>query len=167
MNLTFQIETTDIQHDIEPLLEMHYDELCMHKEAMALLPDWAKYKFLEQHDKLLAFTVRDYGVLVGYAVFFVDAHIHYSGALIANNDIIFLRKDYRTQQTVWSVFRRLFRIPKKTPSIGEQLIAYSEEQLKAFGVDKVIWHIKFKLNWSGMMLRRGYQREDFTVSKIL
>lgn len=171
MNLTFQIETTACKDDIEPLLALHYDELCQHKEAMALVPDWDKYRFLEQHDKLLAFTVRDSGKLIGYAVFFVDAHIHYSDTLIANNDIIFLHKDYRNKVTPWTVFRsvvrRALRIPKRTTSIGEQLIVFSEQQLKNFGVNKVIWHIKFKLNWGGMMLRRGYEREDFTVSKII
>lgn len=152
MTLRYNTETVDeVRADIAPLLALHYDELCMHKDDMELAPDWDRYYALEQANRLLAFTVRDDGALIGYAVFFVDVHIHYAGTLTAMNDVTFVHKDYRSRSRA-----------------GLNLIAYSEHQLKKICVKvKVIWHIKFKLDWSPILLRRGYTPEDFTVSKIL
>lgn len=150
--LTFATESVDeVRHDIEPLLALHYDELCMHKEVMELAPDWDRYYALENANRLLAFTARDDGRLVGYSVFFVDVHIHYKGNLTAVNDVIFLHKDYRSGTRG-----------------GTQLIDYSERSLKQLGgTVKCIWHIKFVNDWSAILLRRRYRREDFSVSKIL
>lgn len=152
MTITFATETVaEVQADIEPLLALHYDELCASKEWMALAPDWDRYIALENMDRLLAFTARDDGKLIGYSVFFVDVHIHYRGNLIANNDVIFVHRDYR-----------------KGSRTGLDLIAYSEQQLKLICVQvKVIWHIKFKQDWSAILRRRKYVPEDFTMGKIL
>lgn len=151
MTIIFATETVaQVRADIAPLLDLHYDELTLHKDVMQLAPDWPRYETLEDADKLLAFTARDDGQLIGYSVWFVDAHIHYAGTLVATNDVIFLHKNYR-----------------HGTSAGRDLIGYSEQMLKSFGVDKAIWHIKFKNDWSAILRRRGYEREDFTIGKIL
>lgn len=148
--MDYAVETVEqVRPDIGALLQLHYEELTADKEHVALAPDWGRYLSLEALDKLLAFTVRDEGKLIGYSVWFVDAHIHYKDLLVAANDVIFLHKDYRKGGT------------------GKKLIDHSEHMLKWFGVDKVIWHIKFKQDWSAILLRRGYAKEDFTVGKIL
>lgn len=170
--MDYAVETVEqVRPDIGALLQLHYEELCVHKDAMALAPDWPMYQALEDAHKLLAFTARDEGKLVGYAVFFVAPHIHYVETLVANNDIIFLHQDYRNKVNAWTVIRsmlrRALRIPKRSVSTGAQLIEYSEQMLKLFGVNKVVWSIKFKLDWSVLLLRRGYAKEDFTVGKIL
>lgn len=172
MNLEFSIEDVEIvKCDIAGLIELHYEELCANREVIELAPDFDRYQQLEDMGKLAIFTVRDDGILVGYSIFFVDAHIHYKNQLFANNDIIFLHKSYRNPFTVkrWLISwtRRALMIPKRTKGIGEQLIDFSEDQLRIIGVTKVIWHIKFRLNWFPILKRRGYGREDFTVAKIL
>lgn len=169
--ITFDTENVDdVRDDIENLIQEHYEELCAHRDIIKLAPDWTRYKALEDACKLLVYTVRDGGILVGYSVWFVDVHIHYSGQLFANNDIIFLSKSHRNVTTWWTVtcstVKRWFGCAPSN-STGKQLIAYSEAQLKLIGVTKAIWHIKFKLNWSPILFRRGYEREDFTVAKIL
>lgn len=151
MAITFATETVaDVRGDIGPLLQFHYDELAMHKDAISLAPDWQRYLALEQARRLLVFTARDDEHLIGYAAFFVDVHIHYSGSLVASNDVIFLHKDYRRGSTA-----------------GADLITYSEDTLRTYGVNKVLWHIKFKFNWSAILKRRGYAPEDFTMGKLL
>lgn len=172
MALTFDIEDVEIvKDDITGLIELHYEELTAHRDVIELAPDFERYQQLEDMGKLAIFTVRDDDLLVGYSIFFVDAHIHYKNQLFANNDIIFLHKSYRNPFTVkrallsWT--RRLLMIPKRTKGIGEQLIDFSEDQLRIIGVTKVIWHIKFRLNWFPILKRRGYSREDFTAAKIL
>lgn len=180
--MNFNIESVcDVRFCIEDLIGLHYEELTANKDAIELAPDFDRYQELENLGKLAIFTVRDPayedrgypgGKLVGYSIFFIDAHIHYRNQTFANNDIIFLHKDYRNRATFWTVLRSWIRrnvlcIPKKTKGLGEQLIDFSEEQLKLMCVTKVIWHIKFKLNWAPILYRRGYAREDFTVGKIL
>lgn len=169
--ITFDTESVgDVHDDIEELIQEHYEELCGNRDIIKLAPDWNRYYALEEANKLLVYTVRDGGILVGYSVWFVDVHIHYSGQLFANNDIIFLSKSHRNVTTPWTVaLATIKRWMGFAPgnSVGKQLIAYSEAQLKLIGVTKAIWHIKFRLNWSPILFRRGYEREDFTVAKIL
>jgi hypothetical protein len=98
----------------------------------------------------MAFTARDGEKLIGYSVWFLDAHIHYADALVASNDVIFVHKSYR-----------------KGSSVGTDLITYSERMLKQIGVNKALWHIKFDHDWSAILRRRGYANEDFIVGKIL
>lgn len=151
MTITYATETVgQVRRDIEPLLELHYDEVAMHKDAISLAPDWARYQTLEDADRLMAFTARDDGKLIGYSVWFMDMHIHYAGALIGVNDVIFVHRDYR-----------------KGCSAGTDLILYSEKMLKQIGVNKAVWHIKFDHDWSAILRRRGYTAEDFTMGKIL
>lgn len=151
MTITYAVESVDqVKADIGELLEMHYDEVAMHKEAMTLAPDWPRYYQLERDYRLVALTAREDGRLVGYSVFFLDMHIHYAGALVAVNDVIFVRRDCR-----------------QGTNIGTDLILYSERMLKQAGVTKVVWHIKFDHDWSAILRRRGYVKEDFTVGKIL
>jgi hypothetical protein len=181
MDLQFNIESVaEVRGDLEDLIIAHYEELTANKDVVQLAPDYERYQQLEDMGKLAIFTVRDMpnlndgtipGKLVGYSIFFIDQHIHYRNQSFANNDIIFLHQDYRNPFTwrrwLLSWTRRLLVIPKRTKGIGEQLIDFSEEQLRLMCVTKVIWHIKFKLNWFPILKRRGYAREDFTVGKIL
>lgn len=172
MDLVFTSEdVVDVKTDILYLLDLHYEELCARKDVIKLAPNFDQYQALEDAGKLMVYTARDAGQLVGYSVWFIDCHIHYQHQLFANNDIIFLHPSYRNKTTAWTVtrsyLRRLFGLKKKTKGVGEQLIDYSETQLRLIGVTKAIWHVKFKLNWSPILFRRGYSREDFTMSKIL
>jgi hypothetical protein len=182
MCISYAIEAVaEVQADIGDLIREHYAELTHDKDRIDLAPDFERYQALEDAGKLAIFTVRDdrlisweseeRSALVGYAIFFIDQHIHYKNQSFANNDIIFLDKNYRTKHTPWTVIKSrakaMLGIKKKTSSIGSNLIDFSEEQLKLMGVTKVIWHIKFSLDWSAILKRRGYHREDFTLGKVL
>ena len=169
--ITYAIENVgDVRKDIEPLLALHYEELCLNKEAMVLAPDWGRYYALEKLNKLLIFTARDAGKLIGYSVFFADVHIHYGASLVAVNDVIFVHQDYRNKFSlgsfIGSYIRRLLRM-KPRFGVGKSLIEYSEQQLRLIGAAKIAYRIKFTFNWSVILLRRGYQREEFVVGKIL
>lgn len=168
----FNIESVaEVQDDIQELIVQHYEELTAHKDVIQLAPNYAQYQGLEDAGKLAIFTVRYGDRLIGYSIFFIDHHIHYAGQVFANNDIIFLHRDFRNPdgwtRLAWGYVRRLLHIPKAEQGLGSQLISFSEDQLRIIGVTKVIWHIKFRLNWFPILKRRGYGREDFTAAKIL
>lgn len=176
MCIFYAIETVEeVRYDITDLIRLHYAELTHDKDQIDLAPDFDRYQALEDAGKLAIFTVRkedtDDDLLIGYAIFFIDQHIHYKHQSFANNDIIFLHQDYRTKHTPWTILRSRVRsmlgIKKASSSIGSNLIDFSEQQLKLMGVTKAIWHIKFSLDWSAILKRRGYHREDFTLGKIL
>lgn len=139
----------DVRAEIAPLLEMHYQELTCHKEAIKLAPMWGQYEAIEKAGKLAVFTARESGDLVGYAAFFVAPHLHYADTLCATNDVLFLHPLYRRGAT------------------GIRLIRYCEDELKKAGVGKLTWHIKHSLDWSPILMRMGYASEEVMVGKIL
>jgi GNAT superfamily N-acetyltransferase len=148
--IALQRETLyDVMEDVAPLLELHYRELTMHKERIALDPVWERYAALEKQGSIALFTARVEEKLVGYSAFFVQSHIHYERTLVASNDVLFLHPDYRKG------------------SCGIKLIRFSEQQLKAQGVDKITWHVKFSKDFRPILHRLGYVDEEVTVGKIL
>lgn len=165
--IAFAQETYDtLRADIEPLLELHYREVALNQDVVKLDPMFERYQQLDQDGRILFFTARDEGALIGYAIFFTDVHLHYVNSLMAISDVIFVLREYRRKTNQgWIFWSRLKR--SKPLKVGSGLIDFSEQTMRMIGVDKVIYHIKFKFDWSPMLLRRGYGKEDFTVAKIL
>ena len=123
---TFQRElAVGLWAEIVPLLQAHKAEIS-HYPDIALDPDVALYNEVERQGALRCYTVRLDGELVGYAVFFVRAGLHYRGSLQAVQDVLFLWPDCRVS------------------SIGYRLIQFAEAQLKGEGVQVVFHHIKAK-----------------------
>ncbi len=135
--------------EIQPLIQLHYDEIALNKEHIPLDPDWDAYQFLADSNRMLIVAAREDGVLVGYAVFFITQHIHYKSTKVANNDILYLHPDYR--------------YGKK----GIRLIKDSETACRHRGVDKILWHIKFAKDFRNIFYRLGYIDEDAIVGKML
>jgi hypothetical protein len=141
---------SDVQSEIQPLLEEHYKELTLNKDMVSLEVDWAKYKKLEEMNMLSVLTIRINGVLIGYSVFFVQSHIHYKSLKTASNDVLFLKKEYRSGSRA-----------------GLMLIKNSEKHLASLGVQKIIWHIKLSNDWSKILIRLGYVTEEVILGKLL
>lgn len=135
-----------VQKEIEPLLKEHYEEIAWNQEKIPLRPDWAKYQKLEVAGILRVFAARRSGALIGYAVYFVSLHLHYSETLWAANDIIFVRKSERG-------------------SVGVKLLRFSETELRSEGVKLVGLHIKLEHDWSRMAERLGYEKTEFNLLK--
>jgi GNAT superfamily N-acetyltransferase len=150
LNLTFAKESVlRVADEIMPLLELHYEEVALHKDSIKLDPDWARYVAMEEQGNCHVYTLRDGVVLVGYAVFFMSQHIHYQRTLVASNDILFIHPMYR----------------RGTAAL--RFIKYCEEQVKNRGVNKITWHVKKHNDWSAILHRIGYETEETIVGKIL
>ena len=130
---------SQVQTECQSLIELHWEEIALNKDSIKLNPDWDAYYSLEDQGKLKIFTARDGNTLVGYFVVILGNNIHYKDHLFANNDIIYLHKD----------FRKGFA--------GVRLIKFAEACLKEDGVsvltintkihqpfDKVLERLKFK-----------------------
>ena len=136
-----------VRPNIDGLLDLNYDELTLNKQAIKLNPDWAKYAQLEQDNKLVIFTVRHHDVLVGYSFFIVDTHLHYKDLVVANNDVLFIHREYRQGM------------------LGIKFLKFCDANLHY--VDKIVWHVKDSNDFKPILHRMGYNNEDTLVGKIV
>jgi len=148
--ITFNVEPVlDCKEEMLSLLDEHYEELTLNKHVVKLNPNWEEYDRREKQGKFVYITASDEGKLIGYSAWFVDYHIHYADLLVASNDVIFLKKEYRQGMT------------------GIKLIKYSEKVMREMGVNKITWHIKESNDFRPILQRMGYNIEDIIVGKIV
>lgn len=137
----------ECQLDIQPvLLNEHWAEVGHYKD-IPIDMQWNKYSLLEKAGVLRCFTIRsplneefEESVLMGYAFFFVDKHIHYKNTLVANQDILYVRKLYR--------------------GIGKTFLRWCDEQLKEEGVVTVTHHAKPWFNYGDLFEDMGYEKAE-------
>jgi hypothetical protein len=147
--ITFDVEPVLwCRADMLVLLDEHYEELTLNKHVVKLNPNWDEYSRREIAGKFALITMRDDGKLIGYSAWFIDYHIHYRDLLVATNDVIFLKKEYRTGVN------------------GIKLLKKSEEFVKKWNPHKITWHIKESNNFSPILKRMGYSTEDIILGKI-
>lgn len=139
--ITYQQEFLDsCKKDCQELIRLHWEEIALNKEKIKLNPDWNAYNKLEESGSLKIFTARSDKELVGYFVVLVGRNLHYKDHIFAENDILYLHKDYRKGYT------------------GIKLIKFAEKCLKEDGVsilkvntkihqpfDKLMSFLKFNL----------------------
>jgi GNAT superfamily N-acetyltransferase len=134
--------------ELEKLFPLHYEELCVTKDY-PLLPDWEGYRRLGQAGMLRTITCRADEELIGYIVFFIQPHMHYSTCITAFEDVYFVRKDYRKGR------------------VGIKLFQYAEKVLKERGINRIIMHTKLHLDNSRLFEYLGYKNTDKVFTKLL
>ena len=144
-----QIKATDYIEKAWDLLEEHRQELATYKHLMILKPDVDKYKILESQNKLISLAMFDDKEIVGYSVLILTNALHYSDLTIAQNDVLYLRKDLRKSK--W----------------GLALIRATENAAKDAGVKMIMWHGKENTPFSQLMPKLGYIVQDIMFSKEL
>jgi hypothetical protein len=85
--------------ELKPLLAEHNIEVGSYTESLELDPKWGIYEELDALGYLTIFTMRDEGELIGYNIFRVDTHIHYQQDLWADNDVLYIKPEYRHAET--------------------------------------------------------------------
>ncbi|TFH47153.1 MAG: GNAT family N-acetyltransferase [Lysobacterales bacterium] len=131
-----------------PMFKAHYEEIAKFKD-IPLDIDIDAYLRIEKIGRLRVFTVRDDGVLIGYAIFTVGPHPHYNGHIHAMQDILYLKPEYRKGR------------------IGQRLISFSDEKLEREGVDVVFQHVKVYADFGGLLEMLGYEKMDTIWAKRL
>lgn len=123
--ITYQREKLfEIEDELRPILDEHYEEIAMYRDKIKLVPDWSRYYALEDNDILKIATVRDSGELVGYYIIMVVPNIHYSDDLYAVNDIVLIKPEYRNAK------------------VGIGLFSFVEVWMKELGVSVMTMHMK-------------------------
>lgn len=139
----------ELAEEVKPLLRQHWEEIANHKEHIPLDVDFDTYYRLQTDKKLIVLTVRDAGLLVGYAAFFLLYTCHYKSSLFALNDVIWLHPDYRKG------------------SAGLRLIAACENVIARTEAKKISWHVKPVNGMRAILEARGYVLEELSLGKAL
>jgi GNAT superfamily N-acetyltransferase len=148
--MTFKEEKlSDAIEEMKPLFEIHRQEITFYKDIL-LNPDYEAYAKIEKAGLTRVYTARDdSNKLIGYAVFFVKGNLHYKQSLVATEDIIYVAQEYRRG------------------TIGTRLIKFCDDELRKLGVQVVSHHVKFDHDWSKILLRMGYDRQEMNLTKRL
>ncbi len=148
--MQFQRETLfDVIEEVQPLLELHYEELALRKDVIKLAPRWDIYTELERLGCFVVLTAREGEELIGYNAFFLNRHMHYGDFTVAQNDVLFLHPAAR----------------RGTAAL--RFIDWAEPALRELGAQKITYHIKFSLDWRPILHRRGYRDEEVMCAKLL
>lgn len=145
--MKYALERMDaVIEEIKPLLQAHYEEIAKYKD-IPLEPDWELYKKVDELGIMKIFTSRkeDDNSLIGYGIYFVKPHLHYTTCLLAQQDILFISPNHRGS--------------------GMKFIMWCDEQLKTMGVNLVIHHVKATHNFGPMLERIGYELMDYIYSR--
>ena len=128
-----------VKKEVKPLLESHWHEIALNKDHIKLNPDWNNYHTLEKIGALRIYTARtDEGKLVGYFVVIMSKSLHYKDHMFANNDIIFISKEYRKGLT------------------GLKFIKYACNKLRSEGVTLLNINTKVHHDFGKVMSRIGF-----------
>ena len=144
-----EIKATDKIDECWDLLQAHREELATHKNLMILKPDIQKYKILEDKNALFTLALYDEDKIVGYSVNVLTNNLHYSDLIMAQNDLLFLRKDLRKGRH------------------GLSLIRATEVAAAARGAKYIIFHAKPGTAFSDIMPKLGYGIQDIMFGRVL
>ena len=134
--------------DLQALAEREYDEVGQ-KDLDCLNIDWGRYLELDAAEKLATFIAKRDGVIVGYAVFVVQTHIHYQDALVAANSAVYAVPEVRAGRVILKLLR------------------FAEMGLKAQGVQKIYYHVKQTKDFGRLLGHLGYQDVERMYAKVV
>lgn len=146
----FQIEKVrDVRKEVQPLLEMHWEQIALNKDKIKLNPDWEQAEKLCDEGRLKIFTARKDGNLVGYFAVIVGTSLHYKDHKFANCDVIYVHPEHRTGMT------------------GYKLIKVAEDYLKKSGVSLININTKVHTPFDKLMVKMGYNLIERLYSKYI
>ena len=131
------------------LFEEHYEEIARNKEVMKLKPDKKAYRNLEEANQIFILSAWQDDVLIGYSVNFVLNHPHYADLLLAQNDLLYIKKEMRGSRA------------------GLRLIKETETHATSLGCKLMLWHAKENTALGAILPRLIYGVQDIIYSKEL
>jgi GNAT superfamily N-acetyltransferase len=134
----------------QALLELHWQEIALHRDLIPLAPDLASYQELERRGQLQLVTMRDdEGTLYGYHVTLIRPHLHYRHSLTGFVDVYYLHPSQRKGSTAALLFR------------------FAEAHLKARGVQRMYASCKLSLDLQVLFRRVGWTEIERVFSKLV
>ena len=139
----------DVIEELKPHLHEHYKEVAMYQDKIDFDPNYEAYGVAQDNGMLYIYTMRDEDELVGYNIFFVQTHPHYSSNMFAVNDIVYIAPNYR----------------HKVDTLG--FFAYCENSLKELGVDVMTYHMKVLKTFEMLMKTLEMDHAEHMYTKYI
>lgn len=151
MSYTYQREyLDDVLEELEPLLQLHYEEVCFYKDKLELKPAYDLYRILESLGTIHIYTARtEEGELVGYAVSLIQKNLHYSDHGYAVNDVLYVAEDHRHTD------------------LAPTLISNLEKEFKEMGVSVMTFHMKTYKTFEKLMDTLGFEKQEYLFGKFI
>ena len=109
-------------------------------------PSVDMYRHAVESGAMFALAVTLGSEIIGYCSMFVHPHMHNPSVIMAANDALFVKKEYRG-------------------IISGRLIRAAEAEAKKRGATRVMWHTRAGTPLADMLSRRGYKPADVVVMK--
>lgn len=139
----------DLIDELASMFEEHWEEVAKNKSVMVLKPFKEKYKVLQETGQLKT-LIGYYGEeVVGYSVNILSPHLHYMDLVVAYNDIIFVKPEYRNSP------------------LGLKLIRETEKFMTQSGAGLMLWHAKENTSLAKILPALRYGVQEICFSKIL
>lgn len=112
-----------------------------------LNPDYYMYRVLEYKGSIFVYGAYYDNTLVGYSIMAVSTLPHYKHVKTAINQVIYIHPEHRG-------------------NVAKDLIKACEDTaIQEFQVDRIHWHVKCNKDWSPLLLRKGYEKEEVILVK--
>jgi len=146
---TFAVEKIeDIENEVRPLHQAHWDETEGHRHGLELKPDYETFARYERAGRYILFTLRRDGRLLGNCAMYLDKSTH-TQTLIATEDTLYILPEARRGR------------------VAHKFVAYVENSLKQLGAREI--HITVKtVNKAGRFFGMlGYRHVENGLTKVL
>ena len=131
----------------DPLFEEHYQEIARNKQIMKLKPNWPLYEAVDQGGYLFIYLAMQGDVCIGYSMNIIMNHFHYADLKIAQNDVLFVKKELRGGR------------------LGLRLLKVTEDHARSEGCKLMLWHAKENTALSKLLPKLKYGVQEIMYSK--
>ena len=129
------------------LFEEHYEEIARNKRIMKLKPNYKLYEALNSTGWLFIYVAMQGDVCIGYSMNIMMHHLHYADLRIAQNDILFVKKELRGGR------------------LGLRLLKATEDYAKSEGCKLMLWHAKENTALAKLLPKLKYGVQEIMYSK--
>ena len=131
----------------DPLFEEHYEEIARNKQIMKLKPNYQLYEALNSTGWLFIYVAMRDDVCIGYSMNIMMHHLHYADLRIAQNDILFVKKEFRGGR------------------LGLRLLKVTEDHARSEGCKLMLWHAKENTALAKLLPKLKYGVKEIMYSK--
>ena len=129
------------------LFEEHYDEIARNKRIMKLKPNYKLYEALDSEGWLFIYVAMQGNVCIGYSMNIMMHHLHYADLRVAQNDILFVKKELRGGR------------------LGLRLLRATEDHARSNGCKLMLWHAKENTALDKLLPKLKYGVQEIMYSK--
>jgi len=137
-----------VLEELKPIHQEHWNETEGYRHGIPLNPDYGYIINAERTGRLMLFTVRKEGVLVGNCMMYLTQSTH-TRKWVAEEDTIFISKDHRKGR------------------VGIKLIQYVEKVLTKLSITEIRVTVKTVNRVGDLLQALGYQHTANQLIKVL